>query len=159
MTTTKICRLCEESKSIEEFYADRKSADRLRYECKECGNLLNRRFMRGGYEREYYIKRRQADPGYGIRPSKQIPDHVRARRALHYAVYRGRIIKPSRCSHCGESGVVICGHHDDYSKPLEVRWVCHRCHGILHRDPKLSEAIVDLEGRDCFGKIRRPSED
>ena len=28
------------------------------------------------------------------------------------------------------------GHHDDYSKPLEVRWFCHPCHIQHHRNIK-----------------------
>ena len=44
--------------------------------------------------------------------------------------------KPSRdehgpCERCGATQF-IDGHHDDYSKPNEVRYLCRRCHRQFH---------------------------
>ncbi len=54
----------------------------------------------------------------------------RARSALHGALHRGKIIKPTECSRCGKSPPRrdLHGHHHDYTKPLDVEWVCQKCH-------------------------------
>jgi hypothetical protein len=62
------------------------------------------------------------------------------RRALNKvtkAVRRGLLV-PQPCERCGFEGRCKDGrrkvhaHHDDYSKPLEVRWLCKACHHIEH---------------------------
>lgn len=51
---------------------------------------------------------------------------------LRNAVAAGYIQKPERCQEC-KSKDNIHGHHEDYSKPYEVDWLCSRCHGKRHR--------------------------
>ena len=43
---------------------------------------------------------------------------------------KAQVLDPQPCEVCGESAQ---RHHDDYSKPLEVRWLCTRHHGEVHR--------------------------
>lgn len=43
-------------------------------------------------------------------------------------------IEPQPCEICGESRAYA--HHDDYSKPLEVRWLCKRHHVEWHKNNK-----------------------
>lgn len=47
----------------------------------------------------------------------------RARNLVQVHVKRGKIQKPRCCESCGREAL-LQGHHDDYSKPLDVRWVC-----------------------------------
>lgn len=59
----------------------------------------------------------------------------RAREMVRYALKKGKLIR-GLCEVCGEG---CCeAHHDDYSKPLEVRWLCHIHHKQLHKE--LNEA-------------------
>ena len=50
------------------------------------------------------------------------------------ALKNGDLVRPSSCSRCGRTGVcsdgrsIIQAHHHDYSKPLEVEWICSSCH-------------------------------
>ncbi len=62
---------------------------------------------------------------------KKNPKKFVARRILNNAVNAGKIIKPNLCQQC-HSVRRIHGHHDDYNKPLEVKWLCTYCHGRLH---------------------------
>jgi hypothetical protein len=56
-------------------------------------------------------------------------------KSVHSAVSRAecthRLFRPNKCSKCGQIGRVD-GHHEDYDKPLEIIWLCHRCHLQLH---------------------------
>lgn len=51
----------------------------------------------------------------------------RARAKIHRLIKVGTLIRPSICEKCGKEGYIIA-HHDDYNKPLEVRWLCASCH-------------------------------
>jgi ribosomal protein S27AE len=56
-------------------------------------------------------------------------DQARARRQAKRAVKSGaRHRRP--CERCG--GAPTEAHHDDYTRPLDVRWLCRRCHHDVH---------------------------
>ena len=67
---------------------------------------------------------------YKKRYESKNPIRTRAHNALAWAVYNGKIIKHP-CEVCGS--VKSQGHHDDYSKPLEVKWLCQKHHKELHK--------------------------
>ena len=54
----------------------------------------------------------------------------RAHRMVEYALSKGRIERKP-CADCGAEKSQA--HHDDYEKPLEVKWLCAACHGKRHR--------------------------
>jgi ribosomal protein S27AE len=58
----------------------------------------------------------------------------RARAATRYALKTGKLIRPKECSKCGRSKMLVQAHHEDYSKPLEVTWLCHWCHHYRHEE-------------------------
>lgn len=52
---------------------------------------------------------------------------------VHAAIKQGRLVKKP-CEICGEK--IAEAHHDDYSKPLDVRWLCKKCHAKWHMNNK-----------------------
>ena len=67
--------------------------------------------------------------------SRYVPKHpwqAWAQSKVWNAIDRGLLKKPDICEQCGE----FCktdGHHDDYARPLAVRWLCRWCHQEWHR--------------------------
>jgi len=57
-------------------------------------------------------------------------NRVSARAAVSFAVKKGRLER-TPCVVCGETRVD--GHHIDYSKPLEVVWLCRQHHVEAHQ--------------------------
>lgn len=51
-----------------------------------------------------------------------------AQSLLRYHVLKGNIKKPDTCEQCGLTGLKIEGAHKDYTRPLDVRWLCCSCH-------------------------------
>lgn len=134
---TKRCPTCGVTKDATEFYGCKRSKDGLKSQCKAChieGNVRTRdpdNTRRLG--RDHMRRARVADPEkFRARErdaSRRRPkdDRVRARQLLNGAVRRGEVVRPDECSRCGCAGKVT-GHHPDYSKPLEVVWLCYPCH-------------------------------
>lgn len=58
-------------------------------------------------------------------------DRESARGKLIKSVLRGKTIRPKKCSDCLKSKAVE-GHHHDYAKPLDVKWLCKKCHENKH---------------------------
>lgn len=61
--------------------------------------------------------------------ARRNPAAKKATTAVHNAVRDGRLFKQP-CEVCG--AIEVEGHHDDYDKPLEVRWLCDKHHKQLH---------------------------
>ena len=77
----------------------------------------------------------------------------RARKAVSYAVRHGNLVQPDCCERCGEAAERIEGHHDDYSKPLDVRWFCPPCHSVIHPHIANRGARLRWPCPSCGGEI------
>lgn len=60
------------------------------------------------------------------------PAKYRAGNTLRRALYAGKIEREP-CERCGTRHDVQA-HHDDYTRPLDVRWLCRKHHMELHRE-------------------------
>lgn len=61
---------------------------------------------------------------------EKYPDKYRARQAVSVAIRKGAL-KKQPCERCGATRVHA--HHEDYSNPLDVIWLCSQCHIDVHK--------------------------
>ena len=60
---------------------------------------------------------------------------ISAKNKLNYALRKGLITKPDTCSECGDvTSRIEAYYHRGYDHPLDVLWVCTRCHVKLRND-------------------------
>lgn len=64
------------------------------------------------------------------RQREKYPEKYQARQEVLKALRKGLLIKKP-CEKCGAEKVEA--HHDDYKKPLSVRWLCRDHHDELHK--------------------------
>lgn len=103
----------------------------------------NKGFLRAK-RAEHYSKNKEAcqarrkkwaqdNPDKVRRQFGRYPEKAKARNAVNNAVAAGRLLKPGVCSVCSSFEDRIEGHHEDYSRPLDVIWLCVRCHKRIDR--------------------------
>jgi hypothetical protein len=66
---------------------------------------------------------------YRRRQKERWPGREKARRMVQDAIRSGELVRKA-CEACGTEKAHA--HHDDYSKPLDVRWLCRPCHTAHH---------------------------
>lgn len=141
---SKACTKCGETKPLDAFYKHPMMKDGHLNRCAECvkADVRANRVARIEYYRAYdrarasepdrkaaRIARAKAHPT--LRPETD-PVKRSARVVLGNALRDGRIKRAPECEICSVSGD-LHGHHEDYSKPLEVLWVCSGCHAFIHK--------------------------
>lgn len=138
----KKCETCGRDKDPAQFYRDIRTQDRLEPECMDCSDEKGRANM--ALYQKYERKRGRAKSSVLDKPPEfwarhteytrkwrsKNPEKYAAHTALNNAVRDGKVIK-GECAVCGSAQVEA--HHDDYSKPLEVRWLCVAHHGETRR--------------------------
>ena len=95
-----------------------------KYNQTERGHLLNA-------ERNKKFMQTQAFKDAILRYRAKNPEKRKANSIIRTAIVYGKIHRPSHCTICNKQCVPE-GHHPDYSKPLEVIWVCKKCHTHYH---------------------------
>lgn len=68
------------------------------------------------------------------------PQKNRAHRIVAKAVESGELTKNQSCVKCGDGPTDA--HHEDYSKPLKVIWLCRQCHVDLHAAEKAEDLLA-----------------
>ena len=148
----KTCFKCNITKPVDEFYKHKMMGDGRLGKCKECAKRDTRanRAAKLEYYQEYDRQRGalehrlQARIAYARtergavvhreaceRWDARNPLKRGAQQMLNNAVRDGKV-KKLPCEICGRTDR-IHGHHDDYAKPLEVRWLCATHHAAHHK--------------------------
>ncbi len=83
------------------------------------------------YAREWRKKNQAERNSYLKKWRDRNHQKMLAHSAVERALVSGKLVKPKRCQSCGKKSPVD-GHHADYAKRLEVRWLCRRCHNNIH---------------------------
>lgn len=124
------CRACNSEKLASDFYAGVASR------CKECHKaamkvraLTNPRVQEYDRERAKTPERKAQARRISVRWRTEHPDAYKAHTAVSNAVRDGKL-KKQPCAICGTDKVHA--HHQDYAKPLEVKWLCAKCHHRVH---------------------------
>lgn len=81
-------------------------------------------------KREHYAANREKIAQEGAAYRAANPEKMEARRLLKLAIECGELVREP-CLFCDD--LQSEGHHHDYSKPLDVTWLCKRHHGLAHR--------------------------
>jgi hypothetical protein len=156
MTKFKECFKCKITKPLGDFYAHKAMLDGYVNKCKECNkqDVTNNRNKKIDYYRDYdklrannpdrvaarmcYAKTetgketaRKAKRNYEL----NYPYKKMAVTAIGNAIKNKKIIRPTNCQVCDKQGK-IHAHHDDYTKPYDVRWLCIKCHVHWHKHNK-----------------------
>lgn len=124
------CNVCKQDLAVGDFYSG------LPSRCKDChkramklNRLTNPKVQERERERAKTPERRAYTAGVGKRWRAKHPEAYRAHNAVNNAVRDGKLGKLP-CAICGNPK--SHAHHTDYSKPLEVKWLCAQCHQRIH---------------------------
>lgn len=149
----KTCRRCNAEKSISDFYKHSRMADGYLNICKPCvktrvkkhrtENDSVRAYDRWRYwndparmqyakkqRKEWYENNKDRAFARTKEYIKNHPEKRKARNMVSNAIRNGKL-KRQLCEVCGEKAHA---HHEDYSKPLDVRWLCPTHHMRLHNN-------------------------
>jgi hypothetical protein len=134
MSDLKTCFKCNIPKPRSDFYVHKAMTDGLLGKCKDCTksdahlNYSANRLAHAAYDR---VRNQEPERRLKLlerqrRHRERDPEKYKARTAVGNALRDKRIAK-GPCEVCGTTARVQA-HHADYSKPLDVRWLCFKHH-------------------------------
>lgn len=140
-----ICGKCKKDKLLSDFYATgppckkcRRSYDvayikRNRSRIREYGLKYEASEGRKTMKRKWYLANKAQISRARKEYKKRYPEKRRAHKFVYSAIKSGRLYRQP-CEICGTEKN-IHAHHDDYAKPLDIRWFCITHHNLYHSLP------------------------
>lgn len=133
------CNKCGETKERRLFSKDSRRKSGLSRRCMDCKRAEYHAYAKTDVARLKNALRQRSRTAAGFtrkrgHRNKNQRDTLKvwASRQFANAIRNKTIVRPDNCSECKVKGK-IHGHHYDYTKPLEVIWLCHKCHMKEHR--------------------------
>lgn len=149
---TKKCFKCGKELDIDQFYIHKQMKDGRLNKCKACTRedvRVNRlknieRYREYDKDRQKKKSRRDSQKEYRKNYKRLNSEAMRAHNAVARAIAKGEICRSAECESCGSRYKgTLQAHHDDYSKPLDVTFLCPSCHAERHRQlDRLGKASV-----------------
>lgn len=147
----KSCYKCGKEKNEDCFSVDRSTKDRLQNCCKECQSLRDSKYRKTNKGKEVnqkgikkYRKTRKGKEAHsvgGARYRQKYPEKIKAGSCVGYAIKLGKLVRPDVCEQC-DTKCKPEAHHPDYDKPLDVTWMCIKCHKKLHRKESNGKKVL-----------------
>lgn len=128
----KKCFKCQRELPLSDFYKHKQMKDGHLNKCKACTkkDAAQHRLDNIDKIREYDRKRgNRQTPEYGAKYRREFPIKYKAQTMVGNAIRDHKLFKEP-CEICGCNEVHA--HHDDYAKPLNVRWLCAAHHQQWH---------------------------
>jgi hypothetical protein len=138
----KNCRTCGAAKPLDEFYRHPSSASRRQASCKACQKRRAAEWQQAHkgrhrdsvaawkathpeqvrrYEAAGRVRQDEAHQAF-VRTVVSVASTVRR------AIKSGVLVPPDQCGGCARPSVRLDAVHEDYSRPLDITWLCRRCH-------------------------------
>jgi hypothetical protein len=133
----KTCRKCLASKPFSDFGKRSDQRDGLNYYCISCHrqngrNSRNRhKKKRDAINREYYSQNKERWRDYSKKFSKKNPE-IKFAHKIITELKRLGLIEQQPCYVCDAPKAQA--HHEDYSLPHDILWLCNSCHKQRHRE-------------------------
>lgn len=143
----KKCAECGRELALMEFNKNKNSKDGLQDRCRECFSRYNReRYLKNRDKvreqvADYRAKNPQKVFETRLKTCLKDPSMKRAQKVVDAALKCGALTNPGVCFGCGCKAEErrIEAHHHDYSKPLDVVWLCTTCHRQLDAQRRVRE--------------------
>lgn len=134
----KTCRKCGATKPLTEFHTHPETLDGYLNHCAACVRARVRewrarnaeRIRAKDVERAKSPERRAHSRQVTARSRKEHPEKTAAHNAVMRALASGRLVRQP-CEVC-DTTARVHAHHDDYSRPLDVAWLCPLHHKARH---------------------------
>jgi len=133
----KHCNSCGNDKCESEFGKRAASIDGLSAKCKLCQKEYDKKRLRDPKRmaaRRDYQKTAKGKIAHNAAAKRWVEKNI-IKRSAHIMVgnaIKSGLLKRLPCEVCGNKN--SHGHHDDYSKQLDVRWLCDFHHNEWHRE-------------------------